>query len=71
MLQSAFSLADNVAGISLSKAIQLVTKRPAEAAGLTDRGEIAVGKRADFVHVRVEDGIPIVLTVWRQGRRVI
>jgi alpha-D-ribose 1-methylphosphonate 5-triphosphate diphosphatase len=71
MLQSAFSLADNVDGISLSKAIQLVTKRPAEAAGFADRGEIAVGKRADFVHVRVEDGIPIVLTVWRQGRRVI
>ena len=71
MLQSAFLLAETVEGISLSKAIQLVTKRPAEAAGFDDRGEIAVGKRADFVHVRVEDGIPIVLTVWRQGRRVI
>lgn len=71
MLQSAFSLADNVEGISLSKAIQLVTKRPAEAGGFNDRGEIAIGKRADFVHLRVEDGIPIVLTVWREGRRVI
>lgn len=71
MLQSAFSLADNVEGISLAKAIQLVTKRPAEAGGFDDRGEIAVGKRADFVHLRVEDGIPIVLTVWRQGKRVI
>lgn len=71
MLQSAFSLVDNVDGISLPKAIQLVTKRPAEAGGFTDRGEIAVGKRADFVHLRIEDGIPIVLTVWRQGRRVI
>ncbi|QDZ09536.1 alpha-D-ribose 1-methylphosphonate 5-triphosphate diphosphatase [Devosia ginsengisoli] len=71
MLQSAFSLADGVEGISLSKAIQLVTKRPAEAAGFHDRGEIAVGKRADFVHLRIEDGIPIVLTVWRQGQRVI
>lgn len=71
MLQSAFSLAENVEGISLSKAIQLVTKRPAEAAGFDDRGEIAVGKRADFVHLRIEDGIPIVLTVWRQGKRVI
>ena len=71
MLQSAFSLAEHVEGISLSKAIQLVTKRPAEAGGFHDRGEIAIGKRADFVHLRVEDGIPIVLTVWRQGRRVI
>ncbi|HEV7344088.1 MAG TPA: alpha-D-ribose 1-methylphosphonate 5-triphosphate diphosphatase [Devosia sp.] len=71
MLQGAFSLAHNVEAVSLSKAIQLVTKRPAEAAGFLDRGEIAVGKRADLVRVRVEDGIPIVLTVWRQGRRVI
>lgn len=71
MLQSAFSLADNVEAISLSRAIQMVTKRPAEAAGFHDRGEIAIGKRADFVQVRVEDGIPIVRTVWRQGRRVI
>ncbi|HTM78274.1 MAG TPA: alpha-D-ribose 1-methylphosphonate 5-triphosphate diphosphatase, partial [Devosia sp.] len=71
MLQSAFALADGAEGISLSKAVQLVTKRPAEAAGFHDRGEIAIGKRADFVHVRVADGIPIVSTVWRQGRRVI
>ena len=71
MLQSAFSRADAVEDVSLSKAIQMVTKRPAEAAGFQDRGEIAIGKRADFVHLRVEDGIPIVLTVWRQGRRVI
>jgi len=71
MLQSAFALAELVEGFSLPKAIQLVTKRPATAAGFTDRGEIAVGKRADFVHLRIEDGIPIVLTVWRQGRRVI
>jgi alpha-D-ribose 1-methylphosphonate 5-triphosphate diphosphatase len=71
MLQSAFSLVDSVEGISLSKAVQLITKRPAEAAGFNDRGEIAIGKRADFVHLRIEDGIPIVLTVWRQGRRVI
>jgi alpha-D-ribose 1-methylphosphonate 5-triphosphate diphosphatase len=71
MLQSAFCLADSVDRISLPEAVQLVTKRPAAAAGLEDRGEIAIGKRADLVHLRVEAGIPIVLTVWRQGRRVI
>ena len=71
MLQSAFSLAETVESMSLSKAMQLVTKKPAEAAGFHDRGEIAIGKRADFVHLRVEDGIPIVLTVYREGRRVI
>jgi alpha-D-ribose 1-methylphosphonate 5-triphosphate diphosphatase len=71
MLQSAFALAENVPEVSLHKAVQLVTKRPAEAAGFTDRGEIAIGKRADMVHLRIEEGIPIVLNVWREGRRVI
>ena len=71
MLQAAFALAEHVEGVSLPKAIQLVTRRPAEAAGFHDRGEIAIGKRADFVHLRLEEGIPVVLTVWRQGRRVI
>lgn len=71
MLQAAFALAEHVEGVNLPKAIQLVTRRPAEAAGFHDRGEIAIGKRADFVHLRLEEGIPIVLTVWRQGRRVI
>ena len=71
MLQSAFALADASDTISLPKAVQMVTKRPAEAAGFVDRGEIAIGKRADFVHLRLEDGIPIVLTVYREGRRVI
>jgi alpha-D-ribose 1-methylphosphonate 5-triphosphate diphosphatase len=71
MLQSAFALAEGAEGISLPKAMQMVTKRPAEAAGFQDRGEVSIGKRADFVQVRVEGGIPIVRTVWRRGRRVI
>lgn len=71
MLQSAFCLVDEVARIDLPEAISFVTKKPAEAAGLFDRGEIAVGKRADLVHLRIEEGIPIVMTVWREGRRVI
>lgn len=71
MLQSAFCLVEEVPGISLPEAISFVTKRPADAAGLDDRGEIAVGKRADLVHLRIEEGIPIVQTVWREGRRVI
>ena len=71
MLQAAFALADGPEGVTLPKAVQLVTKRPATAIGLDDRGEIAPGKRADLVHLRIEDGIPIVLTVWRQGRRVV
>jgi len=47
-----------------------VTKTPAEAVGLTDRGEIAVGKRADLIRVRVAHDVPAVRSVWCGGRRV-
>jgi alpha-D-ribose 1-methylphosphonate 5-triphosphate diphosphatase PhnM len=45
-------------------------KTPAEAVGLADRGEIAAGKRADLIRVHVARGIPVVRSVWREGRRV-
>ena len=47
-----------------------MTKTPAEAVGLTDRGEIAVGKRADLIRVRLARDVPMVRSVWREGRRV-
>ncbi len=36
-------------GASLVDAFKVATYNPAKAVGLTDRGEIAVGKRADLV----------------------
>ena len=51
LLMAALRLPDAVPGISLAAAIRTVTKTPAEAVGLTDRGEIAVGKRADLIRV--------------------
>jgi alpha-D-ribose 1-methylphosphonate 5-triphosphate diphosphatase len=42
----------------------------AERAALSDRGELAAGKRADLLRVRVADGLPVVRGVWRAGRRV-
>jgi alpha-D-ribose 1-methylphosphonate 5-triphosphate diphosphatase len=50
--------------------VALVTTNPAAAAGLDDRGAIAVGKRADLVRVRMVGGMPVVRGVWRQGTRV-
>ena len=47
-----------------------MTRAPAAAVGLDDRGEIAVGKRADLVQVRVTRDIPVVRAVWRTGQRV-
>lgn len=54
----------------LPAAIRMVSKTPAEAAGLMDRGEIALGKRADLLHVGSHDGHPFIRQIWREGRRV-
>lgn len=56
--------------MTLPEAMQLVTSRPAAAVGLTDRGRIAPGLRADLAVLHVEDGIPLVRSVWREGRQV-
>lgn len=70
LLQAAFILPQRVDGLGLPQALATVTRNPAEAAGLADRGEIAIGKRADLVRIRVVDGMPVVRSVWRQGMRV-
>ncbi len=70
LIQSAFFLGEAVDGISLPQAVAMVSKNPAEAVGLTDRGAIEVGRRADLVRVRVDEHVPVVRAVWREGVRV-
>jgi alpha-D-ribose 1-methylphosphonate 5-triphosphate diphosphatase len=70
LLMGALQLPRHVPTIDLASAIRTVTKAPAEAVGLDDRGEIAVGKRADLIRVHVAGDVPVVRTVWREGRRV-
>jgi alpha-D-ribose 1-methylphosphonate 5-triphosphate diphosphatase len=70
LLMAAFRLPQAVPQIDLPRAIQTVTRTPAAAVGLDDRGEIAVGKRADLIRVRVARNIPVVRAVWCAGRRV-
>ena len=52
----------------LWKAVSLGTINPAEGARLDDRGEIAVGKRADLIEVEHHFGWPIVRKLWTAGR---
>ena len=70
LLHAAFTLPARVPEIALPTAIRLVTLNPARATGLADRGEIAAGKRADLVRVRMVQGLPVVRAVWREGERV-
>jgi alpha-D-ribose 1-methylphosphonate 5-triphosphate diphosphatase len=70
LLMAGLCLPKAVPEISLPEAIRTVTKTPAEAVGLMDRGEIAVGKRADLIRVRVAHDVPAVRSVWRGGLRV-
>jgi alpha-D-ribose 1-methylphosphonate 5-triphosphate diphosphatase len=68
LMQAVFAFEDS---IELPAAVAMVTKHPADAAGFTDRGLIEVGRRADLVRVTADGGVPVVRTVWREGKRVI
>lgn len=70
LLWSAFDLNRRVPSIDLPRAVRMVTKTPAEVAGLTDRGEIAQGRRADLVRVTLAGDMPVVRSVHRAGQRV-
>jgi alpha-D-ribose 1-methylphosphonate 5-triphosphate diphosphatase len=70
LLMAAFELPDRVPGVTLPQAIRMVTEAPADATGLSDRGRIATGLRADLVRVRLANGGPVVRQVWREGRVV-
>lgn len=55
----------------LPAAVRMASKTPAEAAKLKDRGEIAIGRRADVLQVGLHDGHPYLKTAWRLGDRVL
>jgi alpha-D-ribose 1-methylphosphonate 5-triphosphate diphosphatase len=57
-------------GLGWSQAIDLLSGAPARATGLTDRGEIAQGKRADLIRVREAQGVLSVAATWVAGAQV-
>jgi alpha-D-ribose 1-methylphosphonate 5-triphosphate diphosphatase len=71
LLQAVFHLASTIEAIDLAAAVATVSRNPARAVGLSDRGEIAQGQRADLIQVRLHKGIAHVRKVWRQGERVM
>lgn len=71
LLHAAFMLGhDAGSGVSLPRAVQMVSGAPARAAGLHDRGDIRVGLRGDLLQVRAEQGLPVIRQVWREAKRV-
>ena len=70
LIGAVFALLRQVDGMSLPQAVRLVTRNPARAVGFDDRGEIAIGKRADLVRVRFDGSLPAVRAVWRSGKRI-
>jgi alpha-D-ribose 1-methylphosphonate 5-triphosphate diphosphatase len=70
LLQAAWLLAGQDNGYDLPRAIATVSRVPAQAAGLDDRGEIRPGLRADLLQARVHQNQLLIQQVWRQGTRV-
>lgn len=68
LLLSAFRLAAR--WDDLPRAIRTVTTNPAEATGLSDRGRLQPGLRADLVRVSALGDTPVVRGVWSQARQV-
>ena len=70
LIHAAFLLHHGPLELDLPAAVAMVTRNPAEVAGLSDRGGIDAGKRADLVRVADTGDMPVVRAVWRQGKRV-
>ncbi|MEP3295075.1 alpha-D-ribose 1-methylphosphonate 5-triphosphate diphosphatase [Tateyamaria sp.] len=68
LLMSAFQIAG--AWKNLPRAIATVTRSPAVAAGLTDRGSLQKGLRGDVLRVRTVKDTPVLKGVWVMGGRV-
>ncbi len=69
LLTAVFRL-PQLADLSLPEAIALITINPAQALNLSDRGEIAIGKRADLIVVQHIQGLPQVTQTWVAGKNI-
>lgn len=69
LLSSVFYL-PKISQLNLSQAVALITFNPVQGLGLHDRGEIAVGKRADLIAVQLVNELPQVTTTWVAGKAV-
>ncbi len=71
LLMGAFELAHRIDGFTLPRAVKTVSLNPALATGLTDRGALEAGLKADIVRVHMAGSLPVVREIWRDAQRVI
>jgi alpha-D-ribose 1-methylphosphonate 5-triphosphate diphosphatase len=69
LVEAAFRLADDGL-LDLPAAVATISAQPADMAGMTDRGRLLPGQRADIARVRLAGQMPVVRQVWRGGERV-
>jgi alpha-D-ribose 1-methylphosphonate 5-triphosphate diphosphatase len=69
LIECAVRLTQAPFNYDLARAWATVSRAPARALGLADRGELAPDLRADMLRVRIMDGRPILRGVWVEGRR--
>ncbi|MBT9382345.1 alpha-D-ribose 1-methylphosphonate 5-triphosphate diphosphatase [Pseudooceanicola sp. CBS1P-1] len=68
LLQAAVQLGQHWG--DMARGIATVSAAPADAAGLSDRGRIGAGLRADLVRFSLRGGVPVTRGIWVEGERV-
>jgi alpha-D-ribose 1-methylphosphonate 5-triphosphate diphosphatase len=69
LVECVFALVATPFRWSLAQAVASVTATVADATGLTDRGVVAPGRRADLVRVRSIRDLPVLRGAWVAGER--
>jgi alpha-D-ribose 1-methylphosphonate 5-triphosphate diphosphatase len=69
LLHSAFVLRERI-GVQLPSAVATVTANIAKMVHLDDRGVLEVGKKADLIRIQMVDGLPLVKSIWKNGRLI-
>jgi alpha-D-ribose 1-methylphosphonate 5-triphosphate diphosphatase len=69
LLQAVFTLARDLS-MPLHVAVATASATPASVMGLTDRGAIQEGLRADLVRVRETSRGPVIVSAWCGGRQI-
>ena len=70
ILHAVFALHRNL-GVPLPVSTAMASATPAKVLGFTDRGAIEPGLRADMLRVSLAGEVPVVRSVWREGRMVM